>query len=83
MPSPSCIVHVFEVAYGSQVDQSVFSLEKHIWAIPATLSVALKLSVIIGVSTLMLLGVIDPVGAVLSNLTPVKVMCGSSIMPVP
>ena len=48
-PSLPCRFQVFEVAYGSQSDQFVLSLEKRICAIPDVLSVADSAKVTVGV----------------------------------
>lgn len=65
-PSPPCRVQVFDDAYGSQLDQNELSFENRICAIPAKVSVADKVSVIIGL--LVIDGVVMvPVGGVLSS----------------
>lgn len=81
-PSPPCRVQVFDDAEGSQFDQKVLSFEKRICPIPEAPSVADKVSVTVGVLVVVLV-VMVPVGAVLSNLIPVTVTCGSSMVRVP
>ena len=82
-PSPPCRFQVFEVVYGSQFDHVVLSFEKRICAIPEAASVADTASVIVAICVVVVPVVMEPVGAVLSNLIPLTVTCGSSLMPAP
>ena len=59
------------------------SFEKCICATPEVSSVASKVSTIVGVCVVVMFVVIVPIGAVLSNLISVTVVCGSSLRAVP
>ena len=82
-PSPLGRIQVFDVEEGSQSDHVALSFEKRICVIPEVVSVAETASVIVGVWVVVAPVVMEPTGAVLANLIPVNVTCGSSIVDIP